>query len=794
LVKTTKQPILNISDKFLGYQRNDTMADNAETKQQVSFKDTLNLPHTDFPIRVNTKEEDPAMIERWIKEKLFEHSFTHNEGKKRFILHDGPPYANGHIHIGHAYNKILKDIVAKSKRMFGLQVPVTPGWDCHGLPIEFKVSQENKGLSPSELKKACRAYAQEWINVQREEFKKLGVLMDWDHPYLTMNYSYEAYTLKAFAQFVEEKYIERKNKTVPWCIHCETVLATAEIEYEDRKDPSIYVMFPLEQKIIDQQLPFLKDTQVSLLIWTTTPWTLPLNRAVLARPGIMYEILLINGKQVLVAQPLADKVTALMGVEKQVLGHIMSDQLVAGGARVHHPFIEGLTVPLILDESVLLDEGTAFVHCAPGAGPQDYDVAIKNNLDIFSPVSTNGHYMPGIMPAELEGMSLADAQGWVIKKLTEQDKLLFKTSIKHPYPHCWRCHNPLIFRATKQWFVDLEKHNIKKDTLLTIQENVAMYPAASKNRLMATIDGRLEWCLSRQRVWGTPIPALLCNNCDHTYISKELIERVAQGVEKAGIEYWDTVTIEDLVGKDVCPSCKKYDWKKEQDILDVWFDSGVSNYVVLKHNPALQFPADIYVEGKDQHRGWFQSSLLSSMALNHEACMRSIITHGFTVDANGRKMSKSLGNVVSPQEMIEKLGTDGLRCWAAGIDYAGDAVVSDVLMRNVQEVFRKVRNTCRFLLSNIYDFDIDRDVVPLEELRLIDQHAMLELFEINAQILSHYENYEFTKVFHGLGDYCTVNLSSFYLDIIKDRLYVESLQQVMNVVQRRLHAGTFSIH
>ncbi len=754
------------------------MADNTKPEKKVSFKETLNLPHTDFPIRSNPKVDDPAMIDRWKKEDLYRTTFYHNEGKEKFILHDGPPYANGHLHLGHAYNKILKDIVTKSQRMFGKQVPVTPGWDCHGLPIELQVTKENPDLSPQELKKACRAYAAKWIDIQREEFKSLGVLMDWDNPYRTMDFDYEASILRAFGQFVADRYIERKNKTVPWCASCQTVLATAEIEYQDRKDPSIYVLFPLEPKAREKLFPQLSDKEVNLLVWTTTPWTLPLNRAVLLKPGAEYVVLEAQDTYFIVGKNLADHLTSLMDVEKKVVAEFSSDTLVSIGSRAIHPFVEGLHVPILLDQSVSLKDGTACVHSAPGCGPQDYEVGVKNNLEIFSPISPDGKYTIGIAPKELEGMPVVEGQIWVIKTLAAQNKLFFKTNIKHSYPHCWRCRNGLIFRATKQWFCDLSRGGLKQKTLEAI-DTITTIPQKTINRLKATVEGRLEWCLSRQRVWGVPIPALLCTQCDYTYINQALIEKVAAEVAKQGIVYWDIAEVSDLLPRDfTCPLCKSALFKKERDILDVWFDAGISHFAVLKKHKDLRFPADIYLEGKDQHRGWFQSSLLTSMVLAGKPCMNIIFTHGFTVDEQGRKMSKSLGNVVAPQDMIDKLGTDGLRLWVSSIDSAGDAIVSDILMRNVQEVLRKIRNTLRFLLSNLYDFNKETDAVAFDQMQAIDQYALQELFELNYHILKCYAEYDFTAVFHALADYCSVNLSSFYLDIIKDRLYCEQADRL----------------
>lgn len=742
---------------------------NENSPEKINFKDTLNLPRTEFPIRASSKVEDPKMLERWKNEKLDSLTFFHNEGKTKFILHDGPPYANGHIHLGHAYNKILKDIVTKLHRMSGNHVPVTPGWDCHGLPIEKKVTEENPTLKGAELKKACRAYANKWIDIQREEFKQLGVMMDWDNPYLTMNYNYEASILTALGDFVSQGYIERKNKTVPWCPVDQTVLASAEIEYAERKDPSIYVLFSFS--FAQSKALFNLDKDVNLLIWTTTPWTLPLNRAVMMKPDATYVVLDINGKYVVTAKELADKIVALVGAEKNIVQEFESKKL--AGQLINHPFIENLKVPILLEQSVSLEDGTACVHCAPGCGPEDYEVGVRNKLEIFSPITSDGKYAFGIEPKELEGMSVNDGQIWVIKKLAELGRLFFKNNIKHSYPHCWRCRNGLIFRATTQWFLDLTKNELRQKSLNAV-DTISMIPEKSGNRLKATIEGRLEWCISRQRIWGVPIPAIICKKCDYANINQDLIDKVSQEVAKVGIEYWDNVEIKDLITSDfACPKCQNTEFRKETDILDVWFDSGISHFAVLKHNKNLAFPADIYLEGKDQHRGWFQSSLLTSMVLNNKAPMKTILTHGFTVDKNGKKMSKSLGNVVVPQEMIDKLGTDGLRLWASSIDVEGEAVVSEILLRNIQEVFFKIRNTCRFLISNLYDFDIEKDAIAVENMLPLDRYALEQLNEINNNILNSYRSYKFTTIFHKIGDYCAVDLSAFYLDIIKDRLYVE---------------------
>ena len=734
----------------------------------VQYKDTLNLPQTDFPIRANAAVEDPLLIVRWEQEKLYEKAFVKNEGKEKFILHDGPPYANANIHLGTAYNKILKDIVTKSERMTGKHVPVTPGWDCHGLPIELKVAAQHPQSFGADLKKECRSYAQHWIGIQKEEFKRLGVVMDWAHPYITMSPDYEAATVEAFGKFVSSGYISRKYKTVPWCASCKTVLASAEIEYSDRKDPSLYVRFPL----VDHPFKDVKHEEVSLLVWTTTPWTLPLNRAVALKPRVDYLLLAINGHAVVVAAALADKVCTLLQVPKNVLGRCTAEDLV--GRKAFHPFIDELQVPVIGDEKLVdLSGGTACVHCAPGCGPEDYEAGLRYGLEVFSPLSPEGTYTKDIQPEELEGMSIKDALGWVIQRLQDKDVLLFKTSITHSYPHCWRCRNGLMFRATLQWFCELHHEGLQKKSLEAV-EQLEMWPEAMRNHLRASIGGRLEWCLSRQRTWGTPIVALLCTGCDKELVTPELVAKAVAGIAKEGIEYWDRVPVAELVTKDMsCSGCGSNSFKKEGDILDVWFDAGVSHYAVLKRIKGLSYPADMYLEGIDQHRGWFQSSLLTSMALEGTPCMKAIVTHGYTVDDKGRKMSKSLGNVVAPQEIIDRMGTDGLRLWVASIEMQGDVVVSNALLVNVQESYRKIRNTCRFLLQNLYDFDIEKDGVSFDQLRALDVYAYHELALFNERVHAQYKERNLTGVFHAFVDYCTGELSSFYLDIIKDRLYTD---------------------
>ena len=766
-----------------------------------SFKDTLNLPKTDFSIRANSKDKEPELLKRWQKEELYRSACEAVEkGKnKKFILHDGPPFANGHIHMGHVLNRVLKDIVCKVKRMSGYDVVSVPGWDCHGLPIELKVMQEGDSDNDRIMfKKKCREYAQKWIDIQKEEIQRLGVITDWHHPYITMSPGYEASILKSFATFVEKGYIERKGKTVPWCASCKTVLATAEIEHKDKKDPSCYILFSLEKEAQKKLFPKLSkedpDLEINLLVWTTTPWTIPLNRAVLLHPKADYVVL--QGKNqafanqafkkqaFIVAESLADAVCKEIGIEKKVLAKISSKKL--KDKLVSHPYIKNTegqasTVPIILDDMVMLEEGTACVHTAPGCGPEDYLIGIKNDLEIFSPLSVDGKYTEGIQPKELEGMSVFDGQIWSIKKMHEVGRLLHKSSITHSYPHCWRCHKPLIFRATDQWFCDLQ-HNKLAEKAIDAANSLEYVPDWGKNRLSSSIASRTEWCLSRQRQWGVPIPAIMCGECGHAHLKPEFIRSVAEFVAKEGVEFWDRVTIEELLQAGVLPrdfSCKKCgnkdkkNFTKEMDILDVWFESGVSHAAVKEQCPSLTMPADVYLEGSDQHRGWFQSSLLSSMVMYDKPCTKSFVTHAYVLDAQAQKMSKSKGNVVSPQDVIDRYSADILRLWVASSDFEGNIVVSDEILKNVSEVYRKIRNTCRFMISNLYDFDITKDAVSIENLPALDKYALATLKNINDRVHDSYEKYWFTDVFNTINKYCTNDLSSFYLDIIKDRLYTE---------------------
>jgi isoleucyl-tRNA synthetase len=747
------------------------MADHSRNDSSVDYKKTLNLPHTDFPLRAQAKSEDPRILARWKHEDVYTAATRLHAGAEKFILHDGPPYANGHIHLGHAYNKILKDIITKAYRMAGYHTPVIPGWDCHGLPIELKVTKEHHGLSPEEVMKQCRATAAHWITVQKEEFRTLGVVMDWDHPYSTMDFSYEAAIVRAFAVFVKKNFITRNFKTVAWCASCETTLAAAEIEYHDRKDPSVFVLFPLTQVSIEKAVPAFMGTWVSLLVWTTTPWTLPLNRAVAVKPHADYVVIALDSSKTQYAIVGKDTLATLQKVmdrSYEIVATIPSSLFET--CFVHHPFEQGRTVPLIFDENVGTDEGTACVHIAPGCGPSDYELGVRNGLEIYSPITTRGAYASGIYPAELEGMAVTEGQGWVIKELEQRGLLFFKTSLKHSYPHCWRCRNGLIYRATKQWFLSLKQQGLQERAIKEV-DSITFVPERSSNFLRATLGSRWEWCLSRQRVWGVPIPALLCNDCDSAYITPEWLEKIACTIEQQGIEWWRMVPVGELV-PGPCACCKGNSWRKETDILDVWFESGVSHYAVLV--PRQEFPADMYLEGVDQHRAWFQSSLLTALVVEEEAPMRVIMSHGFTVDEQGRKMSKSIGNVVQSQELIDILGTDGIRLWVTCIDHESDIVVSKQLLDNIMKVYLKVRNTCRFFLQNVADFNVTDDTILYEKLHYLDAVALAHFARFHEATKKQYLAFNMTGIFHGLADYCTTQLSAVYCDILKDRLYVEA--------------------
>jgi len=751
--------------------------------EKKSYKHTLNLPQTTFSIRANAAQKDPEMLAFWKACSIYERIIQKKPGNKQFSLHWGPPYSNGHLHLGHALNAVLKDVVCKFKRMSGYDVDLTYGWDCHGLPIELKVASE-EGIDTSKgtadvlaLKKACRAYAQKWIETQHKEFEAMGILADVSQRYATMDPSYEADIVRAFGLLVEKGYIERKGKTVPWCASCQTVLATAEIEYKDRKDPSIYVRFVVDSATseLSKILTQAGVSEAAFAVWTTTPWTLPLNEAVVLHPDASYSVVVANGSAYLLGTDLVDAMMQKFEfADAKTVATIHSTSL--AGARVRNPLVPTYTVPVILDDAVSLREGTACLHSAPGCGPEDYVMGVKNKLPITSPLASDGTYTAEVRVPEFAGQKVSEVQGRVITMLMERGTLIKKETISHSYPHCWRCRNGLMFRATDQWFCNLEKNDLAARTIAAA-DTISFVPEWGKNRFVGSVGTRTEWCISRQRHWGVPITALVCKGCSAGFVTKQFTDVVAQGVAVEGTEYWDRISLDALVAAGACEKnisctrCGGTEFEKETDTLDVWFDSGVSHFAFLKKRG--MFPTDVYLEGSDQHRGWFQSSLLTSMILHDAPCMKTIITHGYVVDGQGRKMSKSLGNGVEPQEIIQKYGTDVLRLWAAASDYQNDIAISKDVLETLAEGFRKVRNTLRFLLANVYDYDHAQHAVDHKNMLVIDRYMLSVLYDLNLNVQNSYETYDFTAVFKTISNFCVNELSGFYLDALKDRLYNE---------------------
>lgn len=758
-------------------------------------------------MRAHAEVREPLMRELWEKENVTELFFTPERELPTYTLHDGPPYANGDIHIGHALNKVLKDITVRAKRMAGYSVSFRPGWDCHGLPIELKILAENTALahsSPVEFIAACRRYAQTWIETQERSFKNLGVCADWKNRYKTMDPAYEGAIVKSFGTLYEKGFIERKYKTVPWCASCKTVLATAEIEYADRKDPSCYVLFPLAQAEKERLFPDHATKEISFLIWTTTPWTLPLNRAVVLHPDGRYVLMKLDDTRFCIigeggVAALKAHLARVQALHTDGAPHhdtatgtpeeptVLTSNFFRG-ATVLHPLTDRVT-PLIFDDSVLLSEGTACVHNAPGCGPEDYIIALKNNLEIYSPLSTDGRYTSGIIPTALEGKTIAEGQSFVLTQLQERNKLLIKTSIVHSYPHCWRCRNGLMFRATKQWFCNLAHRDLQKKAVAAL-ESITFVPSWGKQRLASFVGNRAEWCISRQRTWGIPIPALLDSDTEEAFTSAPFISYVASEIGTHGIEWWHSVPLETLAAHPTSPLKSGQSLaaiRKELDILDVWFDAGVSHTAVLGKEA---LPADLYLEGSDQHRGWFQSAVLTSLIMHDKAPMKTILTHGFIVDAQGHKMSKSRGNGLAPEEIVKKYGTDVLRLWVASVDYERDVVLSEGLLTQTTELYRKIRNTLRFLLANLTGFVPEKDSLPYDQLRFIDQYAYDRIMQWNEQAQTLYAQHKYAALSALIGSFSTTFLSALYFDMCKDTLYVsEQESQIRKSVQTVLAAA-----
>jgi isoleucyl-tRNA synthetase len=736
----------------------------------MDYKTTLNLPKTDFPMKANLKDLEPRTIGRWQEQGTYRLMQERNQGRPVYILHDGPPYANGHIHIGHALNKTLKDIIVKYKSMSGFAAPYVPGWDCHGLPIEHQVLKnlgpKKDTLSQAEIRKLCREYAAKFIDIQRDEFKRLGVFGDWDNPYLTMNYPYEAAIVRELGKFVGAGGVYKGKKPVYWCGSCETALAEAEVEYGDHESPSISVKFSLPEAA--KALPSLAGKDVSVVIWTTTPWTLVSNLAVALHPQFDYVAVDIGQNTVLiVAEALLAQSFQKFGIkDHRVLEKFKGKKL--EGLKARHPFLDRDS-PVILGEHVTLDAGTGIVHTAPGHGQEDYEVGLKYGLDVYAPVDHKARFTKeaGIFVGE----HVHKANKNVISLLKEKHALLAEEKLSHSYPHCWRCKHPVIFRATEQWFISMQKNDLLKKVIENANA-VTWVPGWGKDRFLSMVQDRPDWCISRQRAWGVSIVAFTCKDCKTLLLDKGVIDHVADIVEREGADIWFTKTPAELLPSGTsCKKCGKKDFEKEMDILDVWFDSGVSQAAVLKQRKELSWPADLYLEGSDQHRGWFQSSLLASVGTTGTSPYRTVLTHGFTVDGTGKKMSKSAGNVVAPQEVIDKYGAEVLRLWVSAADYRDDIRISPEILAHLAEAYRRIRNTSRYLLGTLADFDPEKDSVVDDKLLEIDRWALHRLQKLTQRVARAYDEFEFHIVFHSIHNFCAVDMSSFYLDILKDRLY-----------------------
>ena len=733
------------------------------------YKSTLNLPETGFPMRGDLAKREPGMLQRWYADNLYGIIREAKKGKKTFILHDGPPYANGSIHIGHSVNKILKDIIVKSKGMAGYDSPYVPGWDCHGLPIEHKVEQmigkPGEKVTAAEFREACRKYAAEQVEGQKADFIRLGVLGDWDRPYLTMDFGTEANIIRALSKIIGNGHLHKGAKPVHWCLDCRSALAEAEVEYYDKTSPSIDVMFnAIDADAVRQAFGVAQvNGPISLVIWTTTPWTLPANRAISLNAEFEYQLLQIDGRALILAKDLVESVMKRAGVsEWQVLGECKGAALEL--QKFQHPFL-ALESLVVLGDHVTLEAGTGAVHTAPGHGPDDYVIGQKYGIETANPVGPDGRYLPGTYPT-LDGVNVFKANDMIVELLKEKGALLHVEKLLHSYPHCWRHKTPIIFRATPQWFISMDQKGLRAQSLKEIK-GVQWIPDWGQARIESMVANRPDWCISRQRTWGVPMALFVHKESEELHPDTlALMEKVAQRVEQEGIQAWWDLDPRELMGDDADH------YVKVPDTLDVWFDSGSTSYSVVDARPEFGGHApDLYLEGSDQHRGWFMSSLMISTAMKGKAPYRQVLTHGFTVDGQGRKMSKSIGNTVAPQDVMNKLGADILRLWVASTDYSGEMAVSDEILKRSADAYRRIRNTARFLLANLSGFNPATDLVKPEEMVVVDRWAVGRAQAAQADIVASYENYDFHEVIQRLMQFCSIEMGSFYLDIIKDRQY-----------------------
>lgn len=725
---------------------------------KIDYKNTLNLPKTDFPMKADAPRREPLIQKRWEEIGLYNLIREKSKGKKKFILHDGPPYANGDIHLGHVLNKTLKDAVVKYMAMKGFDAPFIPGWDCHGLPVEHQLFKE-LGISKQEIsqvnfRKKAREYALKYVDIQRKEFERLGVLGDWKNPYLTLNPEYEKQIILYFAKLVKNGFIYKGLKPVNWCYRCETALAEAEVEYADRVSPSIYVKFK-----------WLDADEVYFVIWTTTPWTLLANVAIALHPDFEYSFVKIKNETWVMAKDLAEPIVEKLGICDYKIAQTKKGTALEN-TECRHPIFDRKS-KIVLADYVTKEEGTGCVHTAPGHGLEDYQTALKYKLDVIMPVDSKGNF--DASSGNFSGLNVFDANQKIIEKLNKVSALIKAGELSHSYPHCWRCKSPIIFRATEQWFMNID-HKGFRNLLLSQIQKLDWIPAEGKTRISEMVKNRPDWCLSRQRYWGVPIPVFYCMQCQKPVLDYKLIERVADIVGKEGSDVWFLKDASEFIPKEYrCSHCAGSNFRKEEDIIDVWFESGVSFASVLIDRK--EFPADLYLEGSDQHRGWFQTSLIASLATQNKSPFKSVLTHGFVVDGAGRKMSKSLGNVISPLDKLQQLGADTLRMWAISSDYYGDVRISDEILTRLSEAYRKIRNTFRFLLGNIYDFDYSNERVPYKKMLEVDKWAIGSVYKILNECQKNYEKFLFYKVYQAVYNFCTIQLSSFYLDILKDRLY-----------------------
>jgi len=754
--------------------------------QEVDYSKTVNLPKTNFSMKANLPQKEPQIIKFWQENKIYKEILRKNEGKKLFVLHDGPPYANGHIHIGHALNKILKDIVVKYKSMRGYYSPFIPGWDCHGLPIEYQLLKELKitkdQISQIEFRKKAKDYAQKYVDIQKEEFIRLGVFGDWENPYLTMLPEYEKNIVETLKKLVEEGYIIKRKKPVYWCISCETSLAEAEVEYEDKVSDSIYVKFPILKFKKDFNSELIKDIpkeKIFILIWTTTPWTLPANFALAIKPDSRYVIAEYKDEYYILMETRVEALCQILKENVNIKSKFYGSDIVSDNLEettvCKHPFIERISY-CIPYENVSTDEGTGVIHIAPGHGEEDYLLGIKFNLPIYSPVNEKGVFSDvELKNIELNifGQQVFKANSIIIDYLKSKNILLHSDKIQHSYPHCWRCKKPVIFRATEQWFLLIDHKGLRQRLIENIK-TVKWIPEYGENRISSMVSLRPDWCLSRQRYWGVPIPAVYCKNCGEVYLKKEILQKVEEIFSNEGSDSWFIKDVKEFLPKGFkCKKCGSEDFRKEVDILDVWYDSSVS-YKILSTTHKENFiskplPKDImYLEGSDQHRGWFQVALIVSTAVDGCAPYSSVLTHGFVVDGEGKKMSKSLGNVIAPQDIIKHSGAEILRLWSASADYSEDVRISKEILDRLIETYRKIRNTIRYILGNLYDFRLENKKYEFD---LLDRYILSRLYSVVDEVIQAYEEYKFYKVVNLINNFFVKELSNFYFDVLKDKLY-----------------------